>query len=225
MNMTKYQSILITGMILTLLSGCSIDPEQESVALAMSKSQIESLDVNTKQKYIAAYRHNQKVMRSAQLYSQTSQHNTVTVTLSDALARTHPNYQHERIKPTRFTLKGNQCDIIHISAKDSKNESYLSACYLNNQLYLDASSIDENYPVGSFIIPISNIVDSTQSFCEVKTKGNAQLRQACLSISTNETDSTRPVQKLTQAKKNKQFTAKPRLDESSDDSIIHYDAT
>ncbi len=222
-SMFNHQFIAFIVTLLTLLNGCSMDPEQESLTLAMPKSKIESLNPETKKQYIAVYRNNQSAKRATQLHSQMSGGDTISVTISKGLARMHPNYQSERVKPMQFTLRGNQCDTIQIQSKESKKFSLLSACYLNNQLYIDESSTNEHYPVGSLIIPIpANF--AAQEFCEVKTKGNAQLMQACLSISTNTTDSTKPKQRLTKARKNKGFTAKVRQSESiSSDSLIQYE--
>jgi len=196
-----------------LLSGCQPSVEEQSVRLAMSKTQIEALSDDKRALYLNTAQSNMNTRRYAQLFSRTKQAPALTITASHGSAALGPTYQQAAFETATIELPGNHCVDMVLKKPGSENHSTpLTLCYLDDKLYVDPSSIDENYPIGSMIIPVDARLVDRQKFCQVNTKGDARLRGACLLVQQQigTTQTKRPVQLVNHAPKNKHFSPKPR---------------
>lgn len=218
---------LILGLSLISMSGCKMDPEEQSRALAMSKDSIAALTPAQQNAYLATYKNNQRTKHATQIASQMNSSKALTVTLTQGSARMSPSYIQSPFSKGKMIIKANQCDTMTLKAYGNhKHTAQLSLCYLDDKLYVDASSIDPNYPVGSIIIPIMARMDGPQSFCQMASKGNAQLSNSCITVDAQNSELSLPTSLLTKAGKNQKFTAKTREIKGSDEdeSIIDYSA-
>lgn len=208
-------TFLLSAALLTLLTACQMPVEEQSEKLALSTSTIDGLPEATKNAYVSTYKKNRSKKRFAQLLSSNSQSPSLMVTVSDGAASMPPNYQSQAFKTASMEVFGNRCDEIYLyPLKGGDIYSTLTLCYLNDSLYVDASSIDPDYPIGSVIIPISSQTADKQKFCNLSTKGNAKLQSACLTITQQHQEAhSRPLQVVNKAPKNKDF--KPTLRDSS----------
>lgn len=196
-----------------LLSGCQPSVEEQSAQLAMSKPQIQALSDDKRALYLNTAQSNLNTRRYAQLFSRTKQAQGLTITASHGSAALGPTYQQIAFETESIELAGNHCvDMILRKAGSKNNFSPLTLCYLDDKLYVDPSSIDEKYPIGSMIIPIDAKLAERQKFCQVNTKGDARLKDVCLLVQqhVDSSQSQRPVQLVNHAPKNKKFSAKPR---------------
>ena len=204
--------ISIVSMFLLCSCQMSMSEEEQSKKLALSDQSLKSLSPSEKNEYIQTYRSNLGKRRFAQMTSSITQSPSLYITVSDGLASMPPLYSAASFKTASIELNGNGCDEINLhSQNDPKQYSTLSLCYLNDFLYIDASSRDRKYPIGSVIIPISSKVADSQKFCPLSTKGNSRLQGACITVKQRGTPgSPRPMQTVSQAPKNKKFRAKLR---------------
>ena len=193
-----------------LLSGCQMTPEAESSLLAMSRSDIELLSPSARSRHTATAQQSINKRYYAQFFSRTEQAPTLQVSVSGGTAAMAPTYAAGAYHATVVQVPANQCTSANLRSVEHQGQSAtLSLCYLNDKLYVDASSIDANYPLGSFIIPISNRFVSQQRFCQMRTKGNAKLSGACMLIAQqgDKQNHDRPVQLVNRAEKNPSFEA------------------
>ena len=208
-------STLLSVAFLTLLSACQMPVEEQSEKLALSTSTLNELPEATRNAYVSTYKKNRSKKRFAQLLSSNSQSPSLMVTVSDGAATIPPHYQSQAFKTASMEVFGNRCDELYLYPLNGGDTySTLSLCYLDDSLYVDASSIDPDYPIGSVIIPISSQTADKQKFCNLSTKGNSKLQSACLTITQqHHVSHSRPLQVVNKAPKNKDF--KPSLRDSS----------
>ena len=213
----------LSAVILTLLSACHMPIEEQSEKLALPTSTINDLPEATRQAYVSTYKKNRSKKRFAQLISRNTQSPSLMVTLSDGSTTIPPNYQSQAFKTTSMEVFGNRCDELYLyPLNGSDTYSTLSLCYIDDSLYVDASSIDPDYPIGSVIIPISSKTADQQKFCDLSTQGNAKLQNACLTITQQHRAAyARPLQVVNKAPENRDF--KPSL--RSDSHINQSDNT
>lgn len=219
MRLSRLLSITILTLI--ALSGCQSDPVYTAKALAISESHYKALSPEKQKRYTSTYRSNLNKRQSEQMRSYTKNHSTISVDLQGGKAKMHPHYLAETYKAQPVSVPANRCKTMTLTSQNNPSHTgSLLLCYLSDKLYIDASSIDENYPTGSVIIPIHSQVAGRLQFCQLNTKGNAHLLNACLTVTLPDADTSLPVEKLTAAPKNKGF--KPALRDPSD-SLIQYD--
>ena len=193
-----------------LLSGCQMTPEAQSSLLAMSRSDIELLSPSARSRHMATAQQSINKRYYAQFFSRTEQAPTLQVSVSGGTAAMAPTYAAGPYHAAVVQVQANQCNSATLRSVEHQGQSAtLSLCYLNDKLYVDASSIDANYPLGSIIIPISNRFVSQQRFCQMRTKGNAKLSGACMLIAQqgDKQNHDRPVQLVNRAEKNPSFEA------------------
>ena len=92
-----------------LLSGCQPSVEEQSVRLAMSKTQIEALSDDKRALYLNTAQSNMNTRRYAQLFSRTKQAPALTITASHGSAALGPTYQQTAFETSTIELTGNHC--------------------------------------------------------------------------------------------------------------------
>jgi len=207
------QSWLISIFVLLFLSGCSTSPQEMSRMLAVSPTRLEAMPNETKNTLMHAYRSNIVKRQHAISQSHTSSPRRLSVEIRDGTAAIAPTYVQQKFNAKTVAIYANQCQEVQLKdAKDHKLHAYLTLCYLDNQLYIDPSSTNTDYPVGSVIIPVNADIANSQSFCGLNTKGNARLHQSCVTISMANQPAKSAHKTLHVAERNKTFTPKPRVD-------------
>ena len=207
-----FQATLLLA-VATFLNGCQMSPSEQSALLAMSKEDIRALSGNQRATYISTANTSKSKRYYAQFFSRTQEADSLRITISGGTAALSPQYQPGRYHPVVTELSANKCEIIALqSTSVAEHTASLSLCYLNDKLYVDASSTDSHYPMGSMIIPISHRFVSEQRFCQLRTKGNAKLTDACLLVQQHNVmrHNKKPVQQVNRAPKNTSFTPKLR---------------
>lgn len=204
-------SFILPSVFIAMLGGCGMSVEEQSQKLALSKPTVESLSPHDRNTYLATYRTNKRKRSLTQVTSHTTQSPSLHISLSGGTAALPPTYHPQKFNPLSMNILGDHCEDALLHSSQSSHPATLSLCYLNDTLFVDASSTDSQYPVGSMIIPISSKVTGKQQFCGLSTQGNAKLNNVCLTITQpSESLHSNSVQAVTPSPKNKQFIAEPR---------------
>lgn len=202
---------LLSLLALSLLAGCTPNTEETSRMLAVSPTRLESMPSETKRTLIHNYRVNLAKRQQVAGNSRTTTPKRLSVQINDGTAAIAPTYQQHNFFAQTVSIHANQCQEVSLASKHDKNQfAHLILCYLNNQLYIDPSSTDLTYPVGSVIIPIENALSTNQSFCGLNTQGNAHLKKTCLTISMVNKKANGTHKTLHGADKNQTFKPSPR---------------
>lgn len=208
-----YIRLVVVTTFSWLLSGCQMSPADQSSLLAMSQNDVKSLTSNQRSTYISTANASSSKRYYAQFFSRTQEADSLRITISGGTASLSPQYQPGRYRPVVTQLDANKCEMIPLQSPTTSDQSAsLSLCYLNDKLYVDASSTDSKYPMGSMIIPISHRFVAEQRFCQLRTKGNARLTDACILVqqSGSALGDKKPVQQVNRAPKNTAFSPSPR---------------
>lgn len=206
----------LSAFALLFLSGCGTSPQEMSRMLAVSPTRLEAMPKDSQNTLMHAYRSNLTARQRAVSQSHTSSPRRLSVEIRNGTAAIAPTYTQHKFTPKTVAVFANQCQEVSLEdAQDRKQYAHLMLCYLNNQLYIDPSSTNTDYPVGSVIIPINTDLANSQSFCDLNTQGNARLRQSCVTISMANQPAKSAHKMLHMAAKNKTFT--PKLREETDE--------
>ena len=212
-DVTMYLRLVVITTFAWALSGCQMSPADQSTLLAMPQNEVESMSANQRSTYVSTANTSASKRYYAQFFSRTQEADSLRITISGGTAALAPQYQPGRYRPVVTQLAANKCEMVSLQSLTASDQvASLSLCYLNDKLYVDASSTNSQYPMGSMIIPISHRFVAEQRFCQLRTKGNAKLSDACMLVQQNgrASVSNKPVQQVNRAPKNPAFSPSPR---------------
>ena len=208
--------------MLSFLSGCQISPEQHAKMLALSPQQFAQLNPETLKNYDDAYHQNLQALSNELSKSHMPRHQHIQIKIHGGMAQFSPDYTTYAFQSTYVDIPANRCIDTQLTAsRNPEKQTQLSLCYLNDTLYVDSSSTNTHYPIGSIQLPIQYRLSQMQQFCQLNSQGNTKLHDSCITIQHHNTDPTLPTQTLTLAPENTSFVVKPRV--PIKDPIIPYE--
>lgn len=170
-------------LLLSMLCGCDQRTTYRPVDMGYTDAQWEALPAYSKSSTIYNHEKSLRVRQSARA-SVLNPGDILVVSIEGGTARMGPDRQILAFKKVATAIRHQGgCENMRMQAEDDASlYTHLSVCVHKDSLYIDASSQQPCFSLGSRIIPVNDILRQGISLCEFTTEGNASVKDACLTL-------------------------------------------
>ena len=169
--------------LLSMLCGCAQRDTYRPIDMGYTDDHWEALPAYSRSSIIYNHEKSLRVQQSARA-SVLNPGEILVVSIEGGTARMGPDREALAYKKVATSIRHQGgCENMRLQANhDASLYTHLSVCVHKDSLYIDASSQQSCFSLGSRILPVNDILRQGISLCEFTTEGNASVEDACLTV-------------------------------------------
>ncbi|MEC8977714.1 MAG: hypothetical protein VYC40_02225 [Pseudomonadota bacterium] len=183
--------------LLALLTACSEVSDVPPYQMGVEQKSWQALSSSEKSRIRSGYQKSRALRaRMRERFMQPGQF--LYIKVQGGTASMGENYTREAFKEVAVNVyPGDVCHSLLLKSTINPMRTIpLSVCLDDRFVYFDASSSDPDYYRGSFMVPLNTFLKQGLRFCELQTKGVAQLQQSCLQLKLVDKDGASAYHKM-----------------------------